>query len=185
MKRFLLAVLIIITGVTSASAFDNKYRGYFETHFGAYLPSQYYGSGGAFGFSSSHGFDVYPGVSVGIGFDFMFGNYEDPNRDNDYYDHDSSIGYYNLFLEGKYRILHSKPVSPFVGLRLGAGIGGDESGDDFIYPYISPEVGCSINLSRRFGIDLGVGYAFHGSERVSPSILVYNSSVQFRFGFHF
>ena len=171
MKRLLLACLIALSGVLSSSAV--RYQGFVETSYGVFAPSKYFKSGPELGFSTSHGVEIEPGIFVGIGLDWLFGGYKEPDNNSDY-----DFAYYqNMFVEGRYSLYPNKKITPFVGLRFGAGLGGYEGGGSLLHPCISPAVGCSFNFSQRCGIDVGIGYVFRGTESVTtiPVGSVYSS----------
>ena len=191
MKRFLLACLIALSGVLSSPAV--RYQGFVEGCAGVYTPSKILKSGPEIGFSTSHGLEINPGLFVGVGADIMFGFYEDPQREP-IYGTSPSDAYINSFVEGRYRILPLKKISPFVGLRFGAGYGNCYNADT-VCPYISPAVGGSFNFTRKFGMDISLGYVFHGTidyiHYVNPldehAVIdkIANNSIQLRIGIHF
>lgn len=193
MKRLWLVVAMVLVGICPVSAV--RYQGFAELSYGIYAPSKYYGSGGELGLSTSHGVEIVPGVFVGLGVDWLWGGYKQPYNGHWY---NETMSYQNMFVEGRYSLYPNKKISPFAGLRLGAGMGESELGSALLHPYISPAVGFSFNFSRRCGVDVGIGYAFHGINNIAlikpgypdllfPSSLikVVNSSVQFRVGLHF
>lgn len=190
MKRLLLVVAMVLSGVIASSAV--RYQGFVESHFGVFVPSGYYKIGAEAGFSTSHGIEIVPGVFLGLGGDLLLGSYyNSPVYDNGSH----GIILFNPFIEGRYSILPFKKASPYVGLRLGASLGSLEDSNDNVFPYLTPAIGCSFNLSRKYGLDLGLGYVYYGINKVTknPDVIYYpqksfkiaNNSIQFRIGFHF
>ena len=191
MKKIFITIFLIITGVCSASAV--RYQGFIEGVAGVYLPSRIFNDGPEIGFSTSHGLEIIPGLFAGVGADVLFGNYDFPD-DMKYRGAEPRDAYINVFVEGRYRILPLKKISPFVGMRLGAGYGDCYKGSR-IFPYLSPALGGSFNFTRKFGMDVSIGYIFHGTidyqhyvepfdeEPVTDKIA--NNSIQLRVGFHF
>ncbi len=188
MKRILLAALIMIAGVLTVSAV--RYRGFAEVNYGICAPSKYYGSGLELGFATSHGVELDSGIFVGLGFDWLLGEYGEPNSS-----HNGGVVYENMFVEGRYSFSPLKKFSPYVGLRFGAGLGGYEDYQFTLAPYVSPAVGCSFNFARKCGMDVGIGYVFNGTKNEAVKmdeffnstryIKVATSFIQLRIGLHF
>ncbi len=192
MKRVLLAALIMIAGVYSVSAV--RYQGFAEVYGGLYMPSKFFKVGPEIGVATTHGIEIENGVFVGLGAEFMYGNCERsgiPRNSNV----DRSIRYIDAFVEGRYRILSHNKFSPFVGLRVGAGYGCSLSmqESDTIFPYISPALGYSFNFTKKVGLDLSIGYVYHGNFKYWPQLTedpftkfnISNNSLQLRVGVHF
>ena len=191
MKRIVLLVLLALACVRSVPAV--RYQGFLESYFGAFIPSNFYHSGPAAGFATSHGIEICPGLFVGLGGDLLFCSYSDSYRNLE--KEVNSLIQFNTFLEGRYCIFPSKKATPYVDLRLGISFGRFEYSDKKEFPYLSPGVGYSFNLSRKYGFDLGVGYAYYGNAKISKHYAsqfyphkyfkVANNSLHLRVGFHF
>lgn len=191
MKRILLLMAVVLLAVTSASAISPVYKGYGEFHSGYAVPSgEKYGGGIALGLSTSHGVTLFDGLFVGLGVDATLGYYTEPSGKYDTYTDYS--GLFAIFTEGRYNILHAKRISPFVGLRLGGGFNGYGEVGAF---YFSPAVGCTFNLTERFGLDVSMGYSLYtgkGDKDNSHYSSSYYSDafgavncISFRVGVHF
>lgn len=185
MKKLVLVLALTLVGIFSAKAIDLSYKGYGELYTGYSAPSNssVYGGGANFGISTSHGVNLFPSLFVGGGIDFNVSMYEDK-----YYSRYSETDYsalFAVFAESRYNFLPSRKASPFVGLRIGGGYNGYDEEGCF---YFSPAVGCSINLTDKFGLDASVGYSLFTGVGPEPG---YNdhygniNCISFRVGVHF
>ena len=161
MKRIVFALVALFLGITSASALSPTYKGFGETYSGVGVPSgEGYGAGVVYGISTSHGVTLFPGLFVGAGIDAALGYYSEPDgrygTDTDY------AGFFAVFAEGRYNILRTKRISPFVSTRIGGGVNGMSESGSF---YFRPAVGCTFNITKRFGLDASLAYTlFSGSK---------------------
>lgn len=186
MKKLLFVFAILLIGINSAFAFSPTYKGYGELYSGYAIPSgDYYDGGVTYGLSTSHGVTLIDGLFVGAGIDAAMAFYTEGSgryKDSDY----SAL--FAIFAEGRYNILRTKRFSPFVGLRLGGGFNGYDEVGSF---YFSPAVGCTFNLTNKFGFDASLGYSlFTGSgwDEESPFGNDYAGNINcitFRVGIHF
>ena len=182
--RKILALIVAMSTIVSASAVS--YKGYADDYVGVAAPSGE-DAGLLYGFSTSHGVQIIDGLFVGGGMDLASYVYFYPK----YY-----VGYgvsaatlFAVFAEGRYNFLRTKRVSPFVGFRVGGGFNGY---DKEFAVYTSPAVGCTINITKRFGLDVSLAYgAFTGEghqgfEENKYGINMRNiHSVSLRLGVHF
>ena len=125
MKRIVLLVLLALACVRSVPAV--RYQGFLESSFGAFIPSNFYHSGPAAGFATSHGIEICPGLFVGLGGDLLFCSYSDSYRNLE--KEVNGIIQLNTFLEGRYCRFPSKKATPYVDLRLGISFGRFEYSD--------------------------------------------------------
>ena len=58
-------IAAVLIAASSASAV--RYKGYGELNGGVFIPSNYYGTGGLVGISTSHGVEIIQGLFVGGG----------------------------------------------------------------------------------------------------------------------
>ncbi len=188
MKKIIFVLATLLIGINSAFAISPAYKGYGELYSGYAIPSgDYYDGGFTYGVSTSHGVTLIDGLFVGLGVDAALAYYTEGYA-NRYGEKDSDYsGIFAVFAEGRYNILRSKRISPFVGLRLGGGFNGYDEVGSF---YFSPAVGCTFNLTKRFGLDASIGYSlFTGSGQDEGSY--YNdyagniNCITFRVGIHF
>lgn len=188
MKKLLFVLTFVIGGILNTFALSPTYKGFADIYTGYSAPSntEVYGGGVNFGFSTSHGVTLLPGLFVGAGVDLNLSLYEDKYSTGSYYDSDLDCSaLLAFFAEGRYSFLHSRKVSPFVGVRIGGGYNGYDEGGCF---YFSPSAGCTINITKRFGLDASIGYGLYTGEGPEPG---YNdhfgniNCVTFNFGVHF
>lgn len=188
MKKFLLVLAGTLLCMGSVFAISPSYKGFGELYTGYAVPSgDYYGGGTMFGISTSHGVTLIDGLWVGIGIDAALAYYSEEDH-HSYTGSDLDYsGLFAVFAEGRYNILKTKRISPFVGLRLGGGVNGYDEIGAF---YFSPAVGCTFNITKKFGLDASIGYSLftgEGKEKGSS----YNdyagniNCITFRFGVHF
>lgn len=184
MKKLILLLSLILATASSASAFDFKYKGYGELNGGAFFANQYYGSGGLFGISTSHGLVLMDGLFVGAGIDLNYITFSEPG----YYSYERDYDYgatFAVFAEGRYNFIHKRKVNPFVGLRIGGGYEGVQETGSF---YFSPAVGVSINLTEKFGLDASLAYSLwtssYDSDDPGKSANAFNG-ISVRVGVHF
>ena len=188
MKKLLLVFATLLISINSAFAISPSYKGYGELYSGYAIPSgDYYDGGVTYGISTSHGVTLIDGLFVGAGVDAAIAYYTEGYA-NRYGEKDTDYsGLFAVFAEGRYNILRTKRISPFVGLRLGGGFNGYDEVGSF---YFSPAVGCTFNLTKKFGLDASIGYSlFTGSGQDEDSY--YNdyagniSCITVRVGIHF
>ncbi|MDE6329140.1 MAG: hypothetical protein K2L83_00330 [Muribaculaceae bacterium] len=187
MKKLLSMLVVMLACVASASAISPSYKGYGELYTGYSIPAgDYYNGGGVFGVSTSHGVTLSEGLFVGLGLDAALSFYSEADPYSRYDDSDYS-GLFAIFAESRYNILPSKRISPFVGLRLGGGYNGYDEVGSF---YFSPAIGCTFNLTEKFGLDASIGYSLYTGEGQDEGSY-YNDSagsincITFRIGVHF
>lgn len=188
MKKILLVMTLALVAATSASAV--RYKGYVDTFGGASFPpgETLYESGPSFGISTTHGVELLQGVFVGAGLEVIGTAYEEytsiyhNSKDTDF------TALVAVYAEGRYNFLRTKRISPFLGVRIGGGYQGYDEEGCF---YFSPQVGCTFNLTKRFGLDVGIGYGLFSS-RVElehtygyESTTLNYSNLSIRFGIHF
>lgn len=184
MKKILFFIAAMLISASSASAVS--YKGYGELNGGAFIPGNYYGTGGMFGISTSHGVEIIKGLFVGGGIDINYVTFTEPGSGRYSVDESDFAGNFAVFAEARYNFLRNHRVSPFVGMRLGGGYEGVEEQGCF---YFSPAVGVTVNITKRFGLDASLGYSlWSGSDESEPGYNDWCSSfhgVCFRFGVHF
>ncbi len=175
---------------TSASA-ELRYKGYVETNGGVFIPADYYGTGVMAGISTSHGVELIQGLFVGAGIDANYVTYTEPGQGRHSVDESDYSGNFAVFAEGRYNFLRKKRISPFVGLRLGGGYEGVEEDGCF---YGSLAAGCTFNITKRFGLDVSLGYSiWSGSDSYKDEYDSYHettwsrsfSGLALRVGVHF
>lgn len=188
MKKTILLLAALLVYINSALAISPSYKGFGELYSGYAIPTgDYYDGGVTYGLSTSHGVTLIDGLFVGVGIDAAIAYYSEGYA-NRYGEKDTDYsGLFAAFAEGRYNILRTKRISPFVGLRLGGGFNGYDEVGAF---YFSPAVGCTFNLTKKFGLDASIGYSlFTGESQDSDSY--YNdyagniNCVTFRVGIHF
>lgn len=154
MKKFIVFLLAVMS-ISSVQAVS--YKGYVETSGGTVIPSV--GDVGfSCGFATSHGVQIIDGLFVGMGVDLQLGMISD--SEEDYYG-DADVETKVLitgFAEARYNFLRTSKISPFVGLRFG---GGWDDNADFPCLYSSPAVGCTFNFTKKFGLDVSLGYSLY------------------------
>lgn len=163
MKKLIFTMAALLTGINSVFAISPAYKGYGELYSGYAIPSgDYYDGGVTYGISTSHGVTLIDGLFVGVGIDASLAYYTE-GESNRYGEKESDYsGMFAAFAEGRYNILPSKRISPFVGLRLGGGYNGYDEVGGF---YFSPAVGCTFNLTEKFGLDASIGYSLLTGEK--------------------
>lgn len=190
MKKILLILTILLMGASAVTA-QIRYKGYVETSGGAFIPSNYYGTGGMVGISTSHGVELFQGLFVGAGLDLNYVTFTEPSsRGSSYGDESDYSAELAFFAEGRYNFLRGRRVSPFVGMRIGGGYEGVEEQGCF---YFSPAVGVTINITKRFGLDASLGYSLWSGkgEENDGKISHYDdfsksfNGIALRFGVHF
>lgn len=171
MKKKLLLLAGILLCVSSAFAITPTYKGYVEQYVGIAMPqnTDFYNGGSCIGFlTTSHGVQLFDGLFVGAGIDFAMTTYQEcidhPGTSN--YDTDFSA-LFAVFAEGRYNFLPKKRISPFAGLRLGGGFNGYDEVGAF---YFSPAVGCTFNLTKRFGLDVSLAYSVFTGDKVKEYV---------------
>lgn len=161
MKRFIFTLVAVVLGITSASALSPTYKGFGETYSGWGVPvGDGFGAGVVYGLSTSHGVTLIPGLFVGGGVDFTLGYYSVP--ENRYRTDTECSGFFAVFTEGRYNILRTKRISPFVSTRIGGGYNGMCESGSF---YFRPAAGCTFNLTKRFGFDASLAYTLYSGNR--------------------
>lgn len=190
MKKLFLIIFGVLLFASSAKAINPTYRGFGEIYTGYAVPSNnyYFESGPMFGLSTSHGVSLIEGLFVGVGIDGAISFFK-CGRPDKYGNLDSDYsGFFAAFAESRYNILRTKRVSPFVGLRLGGGYTGY---DEVAGIYFSPAVGCTFNFTKKFGMDVSLGYTLFGGDKGEDEDSYYNdyagniNCVTFRVGVHF
>ena len=188
MKKLLFVFATLLISINSAFAISPTYKGYGELYSGYAIPSgEYYNGGVTFGISTSHGVTLIDGLFVGIGVDAALAYYSEETSNRYGEDNTDYSGLFAAFAEGRYNILRTKRISPFVGLRLGGGYNGYDEEGCF---YFSPAIGCTFNLTKRFGLDASIGYSLF-SGRGQDEDTYYNvyagniNCITFRVGIHF
>lgn len=177
MKKILFLIAAVL--MTAATASAVRYKGYGEIIGGGVFPPSHYSNGGSFGFATSHGVEIIDGLFVGAGIDGTVA-ISDGGNDGSWL----IVG----FAEARYNFLRKSRISPFVGTRLGGGWEGYGENGCF---YFSPSVGCTFNLTKRFGLDVSLGYSLYNStEEYYSRYGSYNEAVNIhglsvRFGVHF
>ena len=182
MKKFLLSLLLILAG-SGISFGEITYKGYVETFAGGAGIDYNADSGVYYGVSTSHGVTIIDGLFVGAGLDLGMSFYTESTS----YGSDSDFSVLGAFFaEGRYNFLRTKRISPFVGYRLGVGFNGYDEKVGF---YTSPAVGCTFNLTSRFGLDASLAYSYFQGDKYDS---YYHSSVYgnahgftIRLGIHF
>lgn len=185
MKKILFMIAAVLIAASSASAV--RYKGYGELNGGVFIPSDYYGTGGLVGISTSHGVEIIQGLFVGGGIDLNYVTFTEPTGGKYDYDESDYSANFAVFAEGRYNFLRTSRVSPFVGMRLGGGYEGVEEQGCF---YFSPAVGVTINITKKFGLDASVGYSLWSGASDDSDDWRYGHSasfngISFRFGVHF
>lgn len=157
MKKVMLVLVAALFGIFSANAIHPTYRGFGELYTGYSIPGndETYSGGVNIGLATSHGVNLIEGLFVGAGLDVNLSLYQEDSG----YRHDlvnDYAGLFAVFAESRYNFLRKNKVSPFVGVRIGGGYNGYDEMGSF---YFSPAVGCTINFTKRFGLDASLGYS--------------------------
>lgn len=177
MKKIIMLIAAVVMTAMTASAV--RYKGYGELTAGGMFPPSQYGSGASFGISTSHGVEIIDGLFAGGGIAGTFASYDEG---------DDYAGLVVAFAEVRYNFLRKSRISPFVGTRIGGGYEGYGENGCF---YFSPAVGCTFNLTKRFGLDVSLGYSlYNNKEEIHDRYGYYDEvcnihGISVRFGVHF
>ncbi len=189
MKKVMLVLAIALSAIFSANAIRPTYKGYGELYTGYSIPgnTSYYSGGVNVGLATSHGVTLFDGLFVGAGFDANLSLYQEESGSRYDMENDYS-GLFAVFAESRYNFLRKSKVSPFLGIRLGGGYNGYDEVGSF---YFSPAVGCTINFTKKFGLDASVGYSLFTGEKSDEDSFHGNTMagnihcITFRVGVHF
>lgn len=179
MKKIFTTLALCAAAAVPAFALTPTYKGFGEMQTGYAIPSgKFYDGGAMYGLATSHGVSLFDGLFVGLGAELDLTYY----TEHDYHEDDTDYSALAvLFAEGRYKILRTKRVSPFVGLRLGGGFNGIDEEGCF---YFSPAAGCTFDLTERFGFDASIGYElFTGGSKDWQAGNI--NCIAFRIGVHF
>ncbi len=163
MKK-IFAILVAVCCISTASAVS--YKGYVDTYVGYAAPSE--GDGGVnYGLSTSHGIQIIDGLFAGMGVDLSVATFSKDVEvgSGRYATNTTEVDAKFLgagFAECRYNFLRKKRISPFVGTRIGGGYNGYAEEPAF---YFNPSVGCTFNFTKKFGLDVGLGYTLYNSTR--------------------
>lgn len=189
MKKILLVLAGTLLCMGSVFAISPSYKGYGELYSGYAIPSgEYYDAGFTYGLSTSHGVTLMDGVFVGVGIDAAIAYYTEGQSNRYGVKETDYSGLFAAFAEGRYNILRTKRISPFVGLRIGGGFNGYDEVGGF---YFSPAVGCTFNITKKFGLDASIGYSLLTGDNGKDEGYSYNdyagniNCITFRVGVHF
>lgn len=157
MKKIFTTLALCAAAAVPAFALTPTYKGFGEMQWGVAVPSgESYGAGMMYGMSTSHGVTLIDGLFIGAGLEANIAAYSyDEDYGYYYFEETDVAALLAMFAEGRYNILRTKRISPFIGLRVGGGYNGYDDTGSF---YFSPAAGCTFNLTRRFGLDASIGY---------------------------
>lgn len=185
MKKILVLLAYSLISIHSAFAISPSYRGYVETGTGyaGITNDEHMGGGMLWNISTTHGFDILDGLFVGLGVDITiptFKEYESGKHEDYMF---TTQFYAALFAEGRYHILRDNKFQPFIGMRIGGGYNGNSQVGTF---YLSPALGCSFNLTEKFGFDASLGYSLFTGDVYNEDLGRSNTNcITFRLGVHF
>ena len=177
MKKLTILILALFAGIAANAQL--RYKGYADLFSGVTIPQANAESGAYMGASTTHGVNIIDGLFVGAGVEMGAVLYQDV------YDYNKKELEYGAqvaaFAEGRYTFLN-KRFSPFVTGRLGLGNGDYE---DEVAFYASTLVGCTFNLTKKFGFDASMGYSLHTGTYEEEWGYGNISNITFRLGIHF
>lgn len=174
MKKHLLLLIIAICGALSASAISPHYKGYASVTLGGIYPSNNHDiDHSSMGIQTSHGVELIDGLFLGAGLNLQVT-----------FNGEDAVG--SLFTDVRYSFLRTKRFSPYVGYKVGVGY---TSFMDNMMFYMSPEVGCRFDLTKRFGFDVGLVYDLYSGTDTSYDYTkvkhVAVNCISLRLGVHF
>ncbi len=167
MKK-LFAILFAVCCISSASAVS--YKGYVDTSTGLVVSTDE-DLCSLWGVSTSHGIQIIDGLFVGAGLELALASEIDDYEDVYF------LG--AMFSEARYNFLRKKKVSPFVGLRLGAGY--DAICEDFAFYTCPLMAGCTFNFTKKFGLDVGLQWNVYTCDAGDDQ----SHSIAIKLGIHF
>lgn len=186
MRKVLLLLVTVICCTFVATAVTPHYKGYAELYSGYSMPSNYYENGISYGLSTSHGITLIDGLFLGLGVDASINHYTESYRSGKHwYEDEDNAFLFAGFAEARYAFLRTKRISPFVGLRGGAGYNGY---DEEACSYFGALAGCTFNFTKKFGLDVSIGYGRYSGETGDYNYDDYSEGINqlsFRVGVHF
>lgn len=130
----LMITTISLITVAQNNGLNTGYKGFFDLEFGLC----------GTGITTSHGYQLNPHFYVGAGVSGLLAFDRIPTDE---------LGLIPVFLDFRATLL-SKKTTPYFDMKIGYGI---YVNNGF---RINPSLGCRIGLSKKIGLNMGVGYVF-------------------------